>query len=63
MLEKIARACPAVTALDDLARGFAALLKPSESNDVKLTEWITTARAVDLPCLCSLPTASKSTEP
>jgi len=54
LLEKIAAACPEMTALADLVRGFAALLKPAEGNDVKLTEWITTARAVNLPHLRSL---------
>lgn len=49
LLEKIAGTCPEMTALADLVRGFAVLLKPAEGNDVKLTEWITTARAVDLP--------------
>lgn len=49
-----AAACPEMTALADLVRGFAALLKPAEGNDVKLTEWITAARAVDLPHLRSL---------
>lgn len=53
LLEKIAAACPEMTALADLVGGFAALLKPGEGNDVKLTEWITTARAVDLPHLRS----------
>ena len=54
LLEKITAACPEMTALADLVRGFAALLKPAEGNDVKLTEWITAARAVDLPHLRSL---------
>lgn len=53
LLEKIAAACPEMTALADLVRGFATLLKPAEGNDVKLTEWITTARAIDLPHLRS----------
>ncbi|MFD5475224.1 ISL3 family transposase [Streptomyces sp. NPDC127105] len=53
LLEKIAAACPEMTPLADLVRGFAALLKPAEGNDVKLTEWITTARAIDLPHLRS----------
>ncbi|MFF7648238.1 MULTISPECIES: ISL3 family transposase [Streptomyces] len=53
LLEKIAAACPEMTALADLIRGFAALLKPGEGNDVKLTEWITATRAVDLPYLRS----------
>ncbi|MEN1891233.1 ISL3 family transposase [Streptomyces mirabilis] len=54
LLEKIANACPEMTALADLVGGFATLLKPAEGNDVKLTEWITAARAVDLPHLRSL---------
>ncbi|WP_260462229.1 ISL3 family transposase [Streptomyces sp. TRM72054] len=54
LLEKTAAACPEMTALADLVRGFAALLKPAEGNDVRLTEWIKAARAVDLPHLRSL---------
>ncbi|MFH0241173.1 ISL3 family transposase [Streptomyces sp. HK10] len=54
LLEKIAAACPEMTALADLIRDFAALLKPAVGNDTKLTEWITAARAVALPHLCSL---------
>jgi hypothetical protein len=54
LLEKISAACPEMTALADLVRGFAALLTPAAGNDVKLTEWITAARAVDLPPLRSL---------
>jgi transposase len=53
LLEKIAAACPEMTALADLVRGFAALLKPAEGNDAKLTAWITTARALDMPHLHS----------
>ncbi|MFE5038446.1 ISL3 family transposase [Streptomyces sp. NPDC056683] len=53
LLEKIAAACPEMTALADLVRGFAALLKPAEGHDVKLAEWITAARTVDLPHLRS----------
>ncbi|GHH11655.1 hypothetical protein GCM10018780_49490 [Streptomyces lanatus] len=53
LLEKIAAACPEMTALADLVGGFAALLKPIEGNDVKLAKWITAARAVDLPHLRS----------
>ncbi|MGW0926905.1 ISL3 family transposase [Streptomyces sp. NPDC002755] len=53
LLEKITAACPEMTALADLVRGFAALLKPAESNDAKLTAWITAARAVGLPHLHS----------
>jgi transposase len=33
---------------------FATLLKPAEGNDVKLIEWIATARAFGLPHLRSL---------
>lgn len=43
-----------MTVLADLVRGFAALLKPAAGNDMKLTEWITAARAADLPHLRSL---------
>ncbi|MGW1624933.1 ISL3 family transposase [Streptomyces sp. NPDC002172] len=53
LLEKITEACPEMTTLIDLVRDFATLLKPAEGNDVKLTEWITTARAIDLPHLRS----------
>ncbi len=54
LLEKIATACPEMTALASLVKGFAALLTPTAGNDVKLTEWIAEARAVDLPHLRSL---------
>jgi hypothetical protein len=37
LLEKISAACPEMTALADLVRGFAALLTPAAGNDVKLT--------------------------
>lgn len=53
LLEKIAAACPEMTALADLVRGFAVLLKPADGNDVKLTEWITAVRAFGLPHLHS----------
>lgn len=53
LLEKIAATCLEMTALADLVRGFATLLKPAEGNDVKLTEWITTVQAIDLPHLRS----------
>ncbi len=42
-----------MTALAGLIRGFAALLKPTEGNDIKLTEGIATARAAALPHLRS----------
>ncbi|MGW6413368.1 ISL3 family transposase [Streptomyces vinaceus] len=53
LLQKISASCPEMTALADLIRGFAALLKPADGNDAKLTEWITAARAVGLPNLRS----------
>ncbi|MEI5097716.1 ISL3 family transposase [Streptomyces sp. PmtG] len=53
LLEKIAAACPEMTQLADLVRGFAALLKPAEGNDEKLTDWITAVRAAALPHLRS----------
>ncbi|GGP72001.1 hypothetical protein GCM10010185_51720 [Saccharothrix coeruleofusca] len=43
-----------MTTLAELVRGFAALLTPAAGNDAKLTEWIATARGVDLPHLRSL---------
>ncbi|RKT54109.1 ISL3 family transposase [Saccharothrix australiensis] len=51
--EKITAACPEMTALADLVRGFAALLTPAAGNDAKLTEWITAARTANLPHLRS----------
>ncbi len=54
LLEQIAAACPEMTALVNLVRGFAALLKPAAGNDEKLTEWIEAARAANLPHLRSL---------
>ncbi|WP_435851990.1 ISL3 family transposase [Streptomyces microflavus] len=53
LLEKITAACPEMTQLADLINVFATLLKPTEGNDLKLTEWITTARAAALPHLHS----------
>jgi transposase len=38
-----------MTALAGRIRGFAALLFPSPGNAARLQEWITTARAADLP--------------
>jgi transposase len=54
LLEKITAACPETTAPASLVRAFAALLTPAAGNDVKPTEWIAAARAVDLPHLRSL---------
>ncbi|MFA3843219.1 ISL3 family transposase [Streptomyces aureus] len=53
LLEKITAACPEMTQLAERVRDFAALLKPAEGNAVKLTEWITAARAAALPHLRS----------
>ncbi|CCH29326.1 hypothetical protein BN6_20050 [Saccharothrix espanaensis DSM 44229] len=53
-MEKITAACPEMTALASLVRGFAALLTPAVGNDAKLTDWIAAARTVDLPHLRSL---------
>ncbi|WP_143023028.1 hypothetical protein [Lentzea jiangxiensis] len=49
LLEEVAAACPEMIALASLVRGFVALLTPPASNDVKLTEQIADARAIDLP--------------
>jgi transposase len=54
LLEKTAAACPEMTALADLVRGFATLLKPAEGNNVKLTDRIAAARAAAMPHLPSL---------
>ncbi|WP_067469453.1 ISL3 family transposase [Actinomadura macra] len=40
-----------MTALAGLVRSFAALLAPADDNAEHLTEWITQARAEDLPHL------------
>lgn len=54
LLEEVVAACPEMTALADLVRSFADLLKPAAGNATKLTDWIAAARAVDLPHLRSL---------
>lgn len=48
-LARIQDACPEMTALAGLIRDFAALLVPDPGNATRLPEWITTARAADLP--------------
>jgi transposase len=48
-LTRIAAACPEMTALASLICDFAALLVPAEGNAGRLEEWITAARAADLP--------------
>jgi len=42
-----------MTELSRLTSEFAQLLTPAEGNDAKLTDWITTVRAADLPHLHS----------
>jgi transposase len=49
--DKLAVACPEMTALSDLVHAFAELLRPTPDNDERLDAWITAARAADLPHL------------
>lgn len=60
-LARTEAACPEVTALAGLVRSFAALLTPDPGNDSKLRQWITIARAADLPTCTPSPAASTST--
>ncbi|MCQ4080844.1 ISL3 family transposase [Streptomyces sp. RB6PN25] len=53
LLRELAEACPEMTELACLVGEFAQLLTPAEGNDAKLTDWITTVRAADLPHLHS----------
>jgi transposase len=48
-LGELTTACPEMTALASLITSFAALLAPHPGNDARLRQWITGARAVDLP--------------
>ncbi len=48
-LAELTTACPEMTALASLIRSFAALLAPDPGNDGLLAQWITAARAADLP--------------
>ena len=48
-LAGLAGACPEMTALASLIRSFAALLAPAPGNEARLRQWITGARAADLP--------------
>jgi transposase len=50
---RLASACPEMEALASLIRSFAAMLSPSPGNEDKLQQWITDARAADLPDLHS----------
>ena len=51
ILAGLAAACPEMTGLADLVRSFAALLAPHPDNAGLLRQWITAARAADLPHL------------
>jgi transposase len=51
--ERLASACPEMTALDDLIGSFAAMLVPDPVNEERLQQWVTAARAADLPHLHS----------
>ena len=44
---------PEMTALAGLLTSFAALLVPGPGNDARLGQWITDARAADLPPPCA----------
>jgi transposase len=46
---RVEAACPEMTALAVLIRDFAALLAPDPGNATRHQEWITAARAADLP--------------
>jgi transposase len=48
-VSRVEAACPEMTALATLIRDFAALLAPDPGNATRLQEWITSARAADLP--------------
>jgi hypothetical protein len=50
-LARIEAACPEISALASQIRDFAALLAPDPGNAGRLQEWITAARAADLPHL------------
>jgi transposase len=52
-LAGLTAACPEMTALTSLITSFAALLAPDPGNDARLRQWITDARAADLPNLHS----------
>lgn len=48
-LARLEAACPEMTDLAALVGGFAALLAPDPGNAARLQDWITAARAADLP--------------
>lgn len=49
LLNELTTACPEMIDLAGLVRDFADLLRPSKGNADRLSTWITTARAADLP--------------
>ncbi|MGF6829831.1 hypothetical protein P3T30_005161 [Kitasatospora sp. MAP12-9] len=53
LLRELTETCAEMTELALLSAEFAQLLTPAEGNDAKLTDWITTVRAADLPHLHS----------
>ncbi len=48
-LAELTASCPEMTALASLITSFAALLAPDPGNGARLRQWITDARAADLP--------------
>jgi transposase len=50
---RLSSACPEMKALASLIRSFAAMLDPDPANEDRLQEWISAARAADLPNLHS----------
>jgi DNA-binding NarL/FixJ family response regulator len=51
LVGELTATCAELTALADLTHAFATLLNPTAGNDTKLTTWIATVRAADLPYL------------
>ncbi|GAA4479350.1 hypothetical protein GCM10023094_24360 [Rhodococcus olei] len=52
-LDRLASACPEMTALRDQVAAFATLLAPRKSNAARLDEWIRAVQTMDLPHLQS----------
>jgi transposase len=50
---RLPAACPEMNALASVIRSFAAMLDPDPGNEDRLQQWITDARAADLPNLHS----------
>ncbi|MGI5292133.1 transposase [Nonomuraea polychroma] len=51
LVQELTAACPELAELARHVRSFAEFLTPADGNDAKLTAWITTVRAADLPHL------------